>query len=961
MPNTLTDTLDGTAVWFSPLLDWATALAPQAGWALGVELVRGGLLLLVIAVAIRAAGGVRGRYRILSAGIILALLLPLAGVSPGVWRVGVPFEMSRASGGAEQPVAGGRVAPIGPDQQRSLGDDVMSRGSFVQQGLAGSTIGRTPGARTEFGVLAAAPIESRGALYTGQGDAGATPAPASTWSVMGWTVADARAMGDRATAWIDSVAGQPLMWVGLWAFGAAAVLLWGVLGVLRLAVIARTAHAADDRWLLEAERVMRRLRIRRAVRVVVSSQVPVPMTWGVWRPIVVVPTAGDAWDAERRRVVLTHELVHVRRFDWALQVAAWVVVSLHWCNPLAWWAVRRLAVERERSCDAAVVASGTRPSAYASHLLDIARAMSDVRSPVHALGMAKASELEGRLMSILNGTRRGAKRSMGAAVLVMCAGLAAAAVVPEAIPPEKQAELDRREAELAQLEAKLAQKRLELDRARVEAEVAAVDERDRAEAVRIVEGRARLARDVEGSARAAYVARVDSQAREGRGSSEPRAARAPRPSRAVTVGGVQARAVEPISAIESRRGRVSTPVVVGTVVAAEPSRRFVVEPPEPVAVEGRVIRSHSGALQKWQELSGDKDALREVLSGYRVLERAELVDHWVELDRLQDEIEVRSDKLELIVEGQLRPYQAELEIRQAELEPYHARMGELQRQMQAEMEVVEGEYEEQVREQFGVAHVAEIEQEFAVHQAMLQDQLAVLGEKIQQAARAGDLHQIGAYEQEITALVHQHEERASDLAQQAESVRVVAGRVSRDAAVRGRVVVEGTRERMGAVHSEMNAVHEGMEELHEGMEGVHHQMEGVHVEMEAVHHEMQSVHERIDQIIREEIGKIIREALEEQGLSAENPKALKVIEVARSAIGNRMMMTGASENEMVHVTDPHEHFRHMREAVARVEAVGDLELSDRVDAKLTAALKAAADRSEVLRFRVRSDAEDGGR
>ena len=82
--------------------------------------------------------------------------------------------------------------------------------------------------------------------------------------------------------------------------------------------------------------------------------------------------------------------------------------ALYWFNPLAWIAARHVRTERERACDDLVLAAGTHGPDYADQLLDIARVMRAGRFPAvlagASLAMAHRSQLEGRLMAILDPT-----------------------------------------------------------------------------------------------------------------------------------------------------------------------------------------------------------------------------------------------------------------------------------------------------------------------------------------------------------------------------------------------------------------------------------------------------------------------------------------------------------------------------------------------------------------------------
>ena len=217
--------------------------------------------------------------------------------------------------------------------------------------------------------------------------------------------------------------------VGAWLLGAAIVVMrygWGMWMLRRLA--RRAADVDDTEWSALSREIAARLQLRRAVRIVWSADLAVPLTWGIVRPHVGVPADAGDWSDARRRHVLHHELAHVKRLDALTQTIAHAATALLWFHPLAWHATRRLRHERERACDDYVLQQGVVASDYAGDLLAIATAYG--RHSVHptALAIAHRSQLEGRLLALLDpSVKRGPMSLRTVAIIVSCAS---AIVVP---------------------------------------------------------------------------------------------------------------------------------------------------------------------------------------------------------------------------------------------------------------------------------------------------------------------------------------------------------------------------------------------------------------------------------------------------------------------------------------------------------------------------------------------------
>jgi beta-lactamase regulating signal transducer with metallopeptidase domain len=218
--------------------------------------------------------------------------------------------------------------------------------------------------------------------------------------------------------------------VGVWVGGAALLMMSIAFDLLRVRRIVRRGLP----W-IELRQTVRSLAteggVRRAFDVLQHEDVAAPFMYGAWRPAIVLPAAATAWsDADLDRA-LVHELEHVRRVDWAVQLAARLTCACYWCHPLVWVAWRRLCLEAERACDDAVVQRAERTD-YAEQLVSMAQRMSRANAqPV--LGMANRSDLASRVTAVLDATQRRGR----AGVLAAASAIGAAVLVVGAIAPAR--------------------------------------------------------------------------------------------------------------------------------------------------------------------------------------------------------------------------------------------------------------------------------------------------------------------------------------------------------------------------------------------------------------------------------------------------------------------------------------------------------------------------------------------
>ena len=340
------------------LLSFAQPLLPallDAAVKGAVVLAAGGLL----AAAWRRRPAA-ARHLVWSLAVAGVLALPALSLALPRWRVPLP-----ALG--QQPPAPAVVPEQGP-----------APGSVAELPPAANALAQPAAPAQEGAPRPAAPTPAPSRV------ADPAPPPPAVPALPGWAWA--------LLAWLTGVL------LALLPLGA------GLVGVCRLR---RRARRVEDGPMADRLRQLAAgLGLRRRVRLLQSDRRSMPMTWGLLRPIVLLPRDADTWPPQRLRVVLLHELAHVRRWDCLTQFLAQAVRALHWFNPLAWLAVARLRVEQERACDDAVLAAGAGAVDYAEHLLSVTTGVPASRfvSPV-ALAMGRAQQIEHRVVAILDPAR----------------------------------------------------------------------------------------------------------------------------------------------------------------------------------------------------------------------------------------------------------------------------------------------------------------------------------------------------------------------------------------------------------------------------------------------------------------------------------------------------------------------------------------------------------------------------
>ena len=218
--------------------------------------------------------------------------------------------------------------------------------------------------------------------------------------------------------------------VAIWLAGVSLLLVRMGGGVWRVHRLHEAGLAAPvSRWQEVAARLASRLGLVDAVRVVESRLVGVPTVVGWMRPIVLLPVAALAnLTPAQVEAILAHELAHVRRHDYLVNLLQSLAETVLFYHPAVWWVSGRIRAEREHCCDdVALVISGDRVG-YASALAALEEWRGREAAP--ALGAADGP-LGGRVRRILDRPPRERPRARGrlaawAVALVLCVGIGAA-------------------------------------------------------------------------------------------------------------------------------------------------------------------------------------------------------------------------------------------------------------------------------------------------------------------------------------------------------------------------------------------------------------------------------------------------------------------------------------------------------------------------------------------------------
>lgn len=221
----------------------------------------------------------------------------------------------------------------------------------------------------------------------------------------------------------------------IWSLGAVVCFtryLKGAMTTRKWISQSTQADAGDARELLSSATLEVGLKKRPQLRY--SSTISSPAVIGLLHPTILLPENASGWDSSTLRMVLLHELGHIRRRDLWVSHAAQLNCILHWCNPFVWLLHTKLRNQCEFAVDAKIIEGGTDVQCYVSALCNVAETLIPQKTlPNGALAMADKASLRNRVNNLAN--TRASSSPLVVALLLGCtisSTLALAVVRPQA-------------------------------------------------------------------------------------------------------------------------------------------------------------------------------------------------------------------------------------------------------------------------------------------------------------------------------------------------------------------------------------------------------------------------------------------------------------------------------------------------------------------------------------------------
>ena len=224
------------------------------------------------------------------------------------------------------------------------------------------------------------------------------------------------------------------VWFVIWCMGMVLSMLFFTVIYLRWLSKFRTSRSVHNMYI---EQWLKVHKLRRPISIRQSDRVDAPLTYGIFRPVILMPKGTDWADTKKLQYILLHEYVHICRYDTVIKLIATLTLCIHWFNPLVWVMYLLLNRDLELSCDESVVRrfGVASRSAYAHVLISMEAEKSGLMPFYNSFSK---NAIEERITSIMKMKKASLFAIITAAVLVI--SFTAVFVTSAAKQPDPQPE-----------------------------------------------------------------------------------------------------------------------------------------------------------------------------------------------------------------------------------------------------------------------------------------------------------------------------------------------------------------------------------------------------------------------------------------------------------------------------------------------------------------------------------------
>lgn len=365
----------------------------RLGWTLIHFVWQATLVAFIVAVALRFTERRRANSRYI--GLCVALLMLT--VAPVVTFVMLPTSLSGDANKANDVMTKARNSPTANDDDTRISQAEVTA-IDEQRAVNGSS-----SASSNAEVAATAPVmpsrTSSSSTLQSSGDSTTHTNPSSVAA----STSDGDATTPPRTSSVQSRINAASPWiVACWIVGVLLLSVWHFFGwvlVHRLKTRATSPVAGEHLAVLAS--LKDRMGIRTAVQMLESAATTVPLVVGWFRPVLLMPASVlTGLPPEQFEAILAHELAHVRRHDFLVNVLQTIVETCLFYHPAVWWLSRRIRIQREFCADDEAAAVCESRECYARALVSLADSVTAIPQPALAASGGALTQRVYRLLGL---------------------------------------------------------------------------------------------------------------------------------------------------------------------------------------------------------------------------------------------------------------------------------------------------------------------------------------------------------------------------------------------------------------------------------------------------------------------------------------------------------------------------------------------------------------------------------